>query len=349
MTRSGQNRAARFFLNLILALLLALAALPASAQFRVLVTNDDGVEAEGLSILVEALRRNPNLEVTVVAPADEQSASGDDISSPVDVFDAFTAAGYPALAVTGEPGDTVLLAVLELLSEPPDLVVSGINSVLNVGRDLAPFSGTVGAARWAARLGIPAIAASQAGGANNDYETTADYVAAIAQLLAEDKMMGRESLPFDTGDGRGTKILLSINVPNCAGNLRGFRVVALGSLTSPSGFTLLADDGMTRTYRRNDSSNLNPGGCDSALEETFTDIDAFYNGFGSITPLDESLGVSAPTLADFELLESLQYGPQEAGATPLPGGGAGSVSLVLLALVCVCRRRPLAADQQIIK
>ncbi len=154
-------------------------------------------------------------------------------------------------------------------------------------------------------------------------------------------MMGRESLPFDTGDGRGTKVLLSINVPNCDGNLRGFRVVALGSLSSPVGFTLQADDGMTRTYARNDMPNVNPGGCDSALEETLTDVDAFYNGFGSITPLDESLGVSDPTLADFELLESLEYGEQAAGASPLPGGGAGGPFIGLLALIAIICRRQL--------
>lgn len=323
----------------LVALLFGITATTASAQLRVLVTNDDGVDAEGLSVLVERLRENPNLDLTVIAPADEQSASGDDISTPVDVFDAFTAAGYPALAVTGEPGDTVLLAVLELLPEPPDVVISGINSVFNLGRDLAPFSGTVGAARWAARLGIPAIAASQAGGADNDYETTADYVAAIAQLLAEDKMTGSQSLPFDTGDGRGTKVLLSINVPNCDGNLRGFRVVALGSFSSPTSFTLQADDGMTRTYSRNDTSNINQGGCDSTLEETLTDFDAFYNGFGSITPLDESLSVSEPTLEDFKLLESLNYGPQGAVVSSLPGGGSGGLSFIFLPVVAVVFRR----------
>ena len=309
-------------------------ALPVSAQLRVLVTNDDGAGAEGISVLVEELRKNPNLDITVVAPAGEQSGSGDATSSPIDVTAAFTAAGYPATAVAGEPADSVLVAVLELLPQPPDLVISGINDGRNIGRDLAPFSGTVGAARWAARLGVPAIAASQERGPAPDYQTTAEYVAALAQLLANDKMQGTETIPFDAGDGQGTQIVLSINVPNCPGTLKGFRVVALGSLTSPESYTLISDDGTTQTYGLNEVTNVSLGGCDSPMTDPVTDVDALFNGFAAITPLTESLGISVPDPDDYAVLESVGQAAGGAMELKLPGGGsvlgAGSLGLLLL-------------------
>lgn len=318
----------------VVLILLSCWLLPASAQLRVLVTNDDGVGAEGISILVEELRKNPNLDITVVAPAGEQSGSGDATSSPIDVTAAFTAAGYPATSVAGEPADSVLFAILQLLPQPPDLVISGINDGRNIARDLAPFSGTVGAARWAARLGVPAIAASQERGPAPDFQTTAEYVAAIAQVLARDKAQGTTTIPFDAGDGQGTQVVISVNVPNCPGTLKGFRVVALGSLIGPDSYTLINDDGMTQTYALNETANINPGGCDSAMTDPVTDVDALFNGFGAVTPLTESLGISVPDPEDYAVLESVGQGAGGAMELQLPGGGSvtGPGSLGLLGL-----------------
>jgi 5'-nucleotidase len=329
-----KNKNRQFLARLAGLGLLCCWVLPVHAQLRVLVTNDDGVGAEGISILVEELRKNPNLDITVVAPAGEQSGSGDATSSPIDVTAAFTAAGYPATAVAGEPADSVLFAILELLPQPPDLVISGINDGRNIARDLAPFSGTVGAARWAARLGVPAIAASQERGADPDFQTTAEYVAAIAQVVAQDKLQGTTTIPFDAGDGQGTQIVISVNVPNCPGTLKGFRVVALGSLTSPESYTLTNDDGTTQTYALNEVFNVNPGGCDSPMTDPITDVDALFNGFGAVTPLTESLGISVPDPDDYQVLESVGQGAAGAMELKLPGGGSvfGAASLGLLVL-----------------
>ncbi len=310
-------------------------ALPVNAQLRVLVTNDDGVGSEGISVLVEELRKNPNLDITVIAPAANRSGTGDSVSAiPTDVTEAVTAAGYPATAVAGFPADTVLLGVLELLPEPPDLVISGINEGQNIARDLVPFSGTVGAARWAARLGIPAIAASQGGVADRDYQTTAEYLAAVAQVLAQDKLQGTTTIPFDAGDGQGTQIVINLNVPDCPGTLKGFRVVALGSLFGPESYTLLDDDGITQTYQLNTATNISNGGCASPLTDPVTDVDAFFNGFAAITPLTESLGISVPDPDDYAVLESVGQGAGGAMELKLPGGGSvlGAGSLVLLVL-----------------
>src|SRR4051812_22277311 len=129
----------------------------ADRPLRVLVTNDDGVGAPGIDAIVERLRRVPGIDLKVVAPATNQSGTGDRFStSAITAADATPQHGSPAIAVQGFPADSVLLALHTLLKEPPDLVVSGINAGQNIG-ELVDISGTVGAARTAARLRIPAI------------------------------------------------------------------------------------------------------------------------------------------------------------------------------------------------
>ncbi len=114
--------------------LLPLLAPSAQAQgHRVMVTNDDGVGAPGIDVLVEELRLNPELDITVIAPATNQSGSGDSFTNgPVSPSSTTTASGFPATAVNGFPADRVLLGVLELLPAPPDVIVSGINSGPNI-------------------------------------------------------------------------------------------------------------------------------------------------------------------------------------------------------------------------
>ncbi|MEY3361923.1 MAG: hypothetical protein RL531_1642 [Actinomycetota bacterium] len=120
-------------------------------NLEILVTNDDGYAAPGIDALVERLRDLPGVEITVVAPATNQSGTSDR-TTPGDVS-ALTAAkvattsGYPATAVTGFPADSVNYA-LDVLDLDPDLVVAGSNAGQNLGV-VAPISGTVGAARTA--------------------------------------------------------------------------------------------------------------------------------------------------------------------------------------------------------
>lgn len=125
---------------------------------RILITNDDGVAAPGLTVLVDIARRLAD-EVWIVAPEHDRSGAGQSISlhDPLRVYEH----GERHYAVSGTPADCVLYAVAEWFGEtPPDLVLSGINAGANIG-DSVQYSGTVGAVLSAEHLGIPAIALSQ--------------------------------------------------------------------------------------------------------------------------------------------------------------------------------------------
>lgn len=127
---------------------------------HILLTNDDGIYAPGLRALREELRQLG--QVSVVAPATEQSAVGHSITllTPLVVQPVFDAEGSPfGWAVEGKPADCVKLALVELLEETPDLVVSGINAGSNVGINVL-YSGTVAAAIEGAFFGITSMAVS---------------------------------------------------------------------------------------------------------------------------------------------------------------------------------------------
>ena len=129
---------------------------------NVLLTNDDGIEAEGLKALCRAFAVEH--DVVVIAPEVEQSAVGHGISlrRPIRVTCRGNQGAVKWFAVSGTPADCVKLGVLELLEERPDLVVSGINAGLNHGFYIN-YSGTVAAAREGCVYGIPSIAVSMEG------------------------------------------------------------------------------------------------------------------------------------------------------------------------------------------
>ena len=145
-------------------------------NLRILVTNDDGYDAEGIDVLVEALRALPNVEITVVAPATNRSGTGSQTTpGAVTATQQETTSGYQATAVDGFPADAVVIGLSQVLSEPPDLVVAGINQGQNLG-PLAAISGTVGAAKAAAAAGIPALAVSQGLADMPDYQSAAGLI-----------------------------------------------------------------------------------------------------------------------------------------------------------------------------
>jgi 5'-nucleotidase len=127
---------------------------------RVLCTNDDGVHAEGLAVL-ERIAAHFSEEVWVVAPEYEQSGASRalTLTAPVRVREA----GPRRFAVSGTPTDCVLLAVQQLMPEPPDLVLSGVNRGQNLAEDVT-FSGTIAGAMQGMQLGVPAVAMSQTRG-----------------------------------------------------------------------------------------------------------------------------------------------------------------------------------------
>ncbi|MCG7200051.1 5'/3'-nucleotidase SurE [Marinobacter pelagius] len=126
---------------------------------RILITNDDGINAPGLAIL-ETIARRLAEEVWVVAPEHDRSGAGQSISihSPLRVYET----GTKRYAVSGTPADCVLYSLAEWFGEtPPDLVLSGVNCGANIS-DSVQYSGTVGAVLSALHMNIPAIAMSQA-------------------------------------------------------------------------------------------------------------------------------------------------------------------------------------------
>jgi 5'-nucleotidase len=198
---------------------------------RILVTDDDGVEGAGMDALVVALAELPDTEVTVVAPAADQSGTGDEVSpSPPAATDVTLPSGHEAVAVEGFPADAVTHALAEVFADdPPDLVVSGINAGQNLGPVAADLSGTVGAARTAARAGLPALAVSQGIGDEFDYATgvelTLDWIEEHREALL-------------AGDV-ATDTVANLNVPSCtAGEIKG--VVEVATATDLAGRDFLA-------------------------------------------------------------------------------------------------------------
>lgn len=176
---------------------------------QILLTNDDGIFAPGISAIYPHLAKIGN--VTVVAPADVKSGFGHAITihevlecDEVDVNGLFT--GY---SVKGSPADCVKLALMELIKEPIDIVVSGINDGANVGVNVH-YSGTVAAAVEAAFYHIPSIALSVAMEDKVDFKSAAKYCMKTLNKLA----------PFSAGE------ITNINIPQLSkGKPKGVKVV----------------------------------------------------------------------------------------------------------------------------
>lgn len=204
---------------------------PPLDELTILVTNDDGIGAPGIDALVNGLRELDGVDVQVVAPAENQSGASDKTSEGEVAYEAaVTASGYPAHAVDGFPADSVRVALNELDLDP-HLVVSGVNSGQNVG-PFAAVSGTVGAARYAARAGYPAVAGSAGLGSNADYGASA---ALIAEWIEDNRGAIAE------GTAR-TDIVMSFNVPDCtAGTIRELVAVPLAD-SIPEGANVFVTD-----------------------------------------------------------------------------------------------------------
>ncbi|MDP4115308.1 MAG: 5'/3'-nucleotidase SurE [Bacteroidota bacterium] len=165
---------------------------------KILVSNDDGINAPGIYALVSALKEIA--DVTVVAPLNEQSAVGHSITMtiPLRIIKYKKNKEFFGYAVDGTPADCVKIGVRNILNESPDLVISGINQGSNAAINII-YSGTVSAAREAAIMDIPAIAISLTSYTSHDFE----YAGKVAKILAMDLV--NRNLP------KGT--LLNVNVP----------------------------------------------------------------------------------------------------------------------------------------
>ena len=239
---------------------------------RILLTNDDGVGAAGLHALRRSLATLAGVELSVIAPDSNRSATARSITTrtPIWVEEVPLDDGSLAYATDGTPVDCVRFADLGLVGKRPDLIVSGINHGSNLGDDIT-YSGTVAAALEGIVLGIPAIAVSQQSAAREmgflpgprfDFEVAARVCARLVAFLAD------EPLPPET--------LLNVNVP--AGTPIGVEVTRLGKRVYEDELKLVEEDGARRRYQ---IYGFSP----SYEEDPGTDLTAIAHGRVSITPV----------------------------------------------------------------
>ena len=260
-------------------------------MLRVLLTNDDGIEAEGLQTMRRALRELSGVELVVIAPDGNRSAMARSITTrrPLVVTEVEFGDGSVGYATDGTPVDCVRLAQLGVAEGfAPDLVVSGINHGANLGDDIT-YSGTVAAALEAIVLGLPGIAVSQQSGAREldfrvgsayDFEIAASFVARLVATL--------ETLPFPE------RTLLNVNVP--CDEPSGVELTALGKRIYRDELRLAQEEQGRRRYW--------VYGTDPGYEDVpGTDLAAVAAGRIAVTPLHFDLtyrpGIEA--LREFDL------------------------------------------------
>src|SRR3954468_7514509 len=212
-------------------------------MLQVLLTNDDGIDAEGLQALRRALVALDDIELAVIAPDDNMTATARSITfrRPLWVAEVPFEDGTVGYACDGTPVDCVRLASLGLIDDfAPDVIVAGINHGANLGDDIT-YSGTVAAALEGIVLGLPAIAVSQQSAAREmdfrfghqfDFGHAARFVAGIVDELDD----------FPLAEGT----LLNINVP--AGEPSGVEVTRLGKRIYRDKLELQGEEGNRRRY-----------------------------------------------------------------------------------------------------
>jgi 5'-nucleotidase len=177
---------------------------------NILLSNDDGYRAPGLSAMVEAV--SDYGEVTVIAPNQDRSGASNSLTLTVPVRVEQIKNGY--FVCSGTPTDCVHLGITGLMPKGPDMIISGINNARNLGDDVL-YSGTVGAAMEGRFLGLPAIAVSLAGEDASHFDTAGNVV---RQLL--DRMLQTPLAP---------STILNVNVPDLPRDqISGWQATRLG-------------------------------------------------------------------------------------------------------------------------
>jgi 5'-nucleotidase len=260
---------------------------------KVLLTNDDGITATGLNVLRRALLEVPGVELAVIAPDSNRSATARSITfrEPLEVKEVEFGDGTTGFATSGTPVDCVRFAALGLIELEPELIVSGINHGANLGDDIT-YSGTVAAALEGIMLRVPAIAVSQqadhgeldfrAGSSwsRQGFEQAASFVARMVEQL--------EDVPMPEGT------LLNVNAP--AGDIRGVRACRLGKRIYHDRMELTGEEDGRRRYKIY-------GDSPSYHHEEGTDFAAVADRCIAVTPLHFDLTDQAgiEELGNFDL------------------------------------------------
>jgi 5'-nucleotidase len=248
---------------------------------RILVTNDDGYFSPGIETLANALGRLG--EVTVVAPQTEASAVGHALTLRRPLrLETFRPHLY---AVDGTPTDCVNVALSQLFTHPPDLIVSGINKGLNIGDDVT-YSGTVAGALEGALLGFPAMAVSlQYTPDGFDFGPAADLAAQLAGNLLD------RPLP--------TRTFLNVNVPSAPA--RGIRVTVQAKRNH-----------ITKVNRRVDPRGQPYFWIEEAEDDweahDRSDYQAIRDGYVSVTPIQPDLTDHTALVTTEELTQGVKAG-----------------------------------------
>jgi 5'-nucleotidase len=246
---------------------------------KVLLTNDDGIQARGLHAMRRALLAAPGIELAVIAPDGNRSASARSITtrSPLWVEEVDFGDGSSGFATDGTPVDCVRFAALGLVEFEPELIVSGINHGANLGDDIT-YSGTVAAALEGVVLGIPAIAVSQQSKKREmDFRLGREFDFELAASFAGRLIARLEDQPISEGT------LLNVNCPALgAGELEGAEVTRLGKRIYRDKLELEEEDSSDgRSRRRYRIYGDDP----SYHHEEGTDFAAVHAGRISVTPL----------------------------------------------------------------
>ncbi len=231
---------------------------------RILISNDDGVQAPGIQALAHALR--PLGQVRVVAPDRDRSGASSSLTltQPVRVRQV----GEECWAIEGTPTDCVHLAVTGMFDDTADMVVSGINAGANMGDDVL-YSGTVAAAIEGRYLGLPAVAVSLCYEKYNGEPHHFDTAAWAARCIVERLLV--EPLPADT--------ILNVNVPDVPlERIRGFQATRLGRRHKAEPAIPVEDPRGRRLYW------IGPAGGEQDAGPG-TDFHAVAGGYVSITPV----------------------------------------------------------------
>jgi len=245
---------------------------------NILLTNDDGIDSEGLLSLKKALSELGKIQI--IAPSHNWSAAGHNktMYRPLRVRPTQLRDGGTGYVTDGTPSDCVTLAALGFLETKPDLVVSGINKGPNLGDDIT-YSGTVAAAIEGIISGIPSFAISLNGFTDYHFETAAAFAAKVVKNILTHKI--------------GTNFLLNINVPNLPPEqIKGVAITKLGK-------RIYQDELIEREDPWGHPYYWIGGEPPSALVEPGTDFEAIAEDKISVTPIELDL-------THFKLIKELE-------------------------------------------
>ena len=247
-------------------------------NMKILITNDDGIQASGIHRLAKAL--HPEHDVYMYAPSDEKSGVGHSFTflQPLRVVP--VSREYKAYAINGTPVDCVKLGMYHM-GETPDFIVSGINRGANLGTDVL-YSGTASAAMEGVLLGVPSLAVSCAGTTEPmHYETAAHFAKKALRYMMENPLP-----PFT---------MLNLNVPDKPlEEVKGLRACRLGFRNYSNGYKRCTDPRGNEYYWLDDEDNPSP-------DET-CDIEWSARGYATVSPV-------SPDMTAYLYLDAMRQHP----------------------------------------